>query len=80
MLLGLKVGDPAHHQPTRHLIPSRFAVKCGERDLGDLGPGDPLVEPIAATPTRGAWDPGCHGTFADLYPARGSPSRSLQPT
>jgi len=42
VFLGLEVRDPAHDQPTGHLIGCGLGGECGEGDLGDLGPGDPL--------------------------------------
>src|SRR6185369_12178192 len=39
---GVEVGDAAHHQPARDLLGGLSGAKRGERDLGDLGAGDPL--------------------------------------
>src|SRR3954468_20578072 len=39
----VEVGDAAHHQPARDLFGGFAGAERGERDLGDLGPRDPLV-------------------------------------
>ncbi len=37
----VEVGDATHHQPAANLLVGLLGAECGERDLGDLGTGDP---------------------------------------
>ena len=43
VLVGIEVGDAAHHQPPGHLLAGLLRAERGEADLGDLGSGDPRV-------------------------------------
>jgi len=43
VLVGVEVGDAAHHQPPGHLLAGLLRAERGEADLGDLGSGDPRV-------------------------------------
>src|SRR6478752_2811528 len=39
----VEVGDAAHHQAARDLLGGLSGAERGERNLGDLGPRDPLL-------------------------------------
>jgi hypothetical protein len=41
LALGVEVGDAAHDEPARDLVRALLRGERGERDFGDLGPGDP---------------------------------------
>ena len=51
-MVGVGVADPAHDQPGGDLLRVGFGPERGERDLGDLGVGNPLPQLLVVDRVR----------------------------